>query len=134
MTILSHSRTGHLDGAGDLIRVKSRWIEFLRGFIPTPLSRSAKRTVLGRVLAGRGPEGGGSAGELPRLGSDLRKLWAELLWKRTTVSQEWIAGKLRMCGAANVSQQPRRFNRVKPQAKLSHAMRAFLKDAWNAKR
>jgi len=39
-------------------------------------------------------------------GSDPRKLaLAELLWKRTTVSQEWIAEKLAMRRAANVSQQ-----------------------------
>jgi hypothetical protein len=39
-------------------------------------------------------------------GSDPRKLvLAELLWKRTTVSQEWLAEKLSMRSAANVSQQ-----------------------------
>jgi putative transposase len=65
-------------------------------------------------------------------GSDLRKLaMAELLWKRTTVSQEWIANKLSMRSAANVSQQLRRFQRGKANAKLSHAMQEFLKQAWN---
>jgi len=65
-------------------------------------------------------------------GSDPRKLaLAELLWKKTTISQEWIAEKLSMRSAANVSQQLRRFNRVKNQSKLSPEMQAFLKEAWN---
>jgi hypothetical protein len=70
---------------------------------------------------------------LPSLkGSDPRKLaLAELLWKRTTVSQEWIAKKLSMRSAANVSQQLRRFNRVKTQSKLSPEMRTFLYEASN---
>ena len=72
--------------------------------------------------------------DLPGLkGSDLRKLaLAELLWKRTTVSQEWIAEKLSMRSAANVSQQLRRFNRLKTQSKLSAEMRGFLQSAWNS--
>ena len=55
------------------------------------------------------------AKDLPSLkGSDPRKLaLAELLWKRTTVSQEWISQKLSMRSAPNVSQQLRRFNRAK---------------------
>jgi hypothetical protein len=72
--------------------------------------------------------------DLPGLkGSDLRKLaLAELLWKRTTVSQEWIAEKLSMRSAANVSQQLRRFNRLKTQSMLSAEMRGFLQSAWNS--
>jgi hypothetical protein len=39
-------------------------------------------------------------------GSDPRKvLLADLLWRRTVVSQEWLAEKLQMKSAANVSQQ-----------------------------
>jgi putative transposase len=38
-------------------------------------------------------------------GTDPRKLvLAELLWKRTTVSKEWIAEKLRMRSGANLIQ------------------------------
>jgi len=46
------------------------------------------------------------AKDLPSMkGSASQKLvLAELLWKRTTVSQEWIAQKLAMRSAANVSQ------------------------------
>jgi hypothetical protein len=33
---------------------------------------------------------------------------AELLWSRTTVTQEWLAEKLQMLSAANVSQLLRR--------------------------
>jgi hypothetical protein len=52
------------------------------------------------------------AKDLPRMkGSAPQKLTlAELLWKRTTVSQEWIAQKLAMRSAANVSQQLRQFD------------------------
>lgn len=66
-------------------------------------------------------------------GSDLRKLaLAELLWKRTTVSQEWIAEKLSMRSAANVSQQLRRFDRAKANAKLPMELQNLLKEAWDA--
>jgi len=66
-------------------------------------------------------------------GSDLRKLaLAELLWKRTTVSQEWIAEKLSMRSAANVSQQLRRFDRAKANAKLPMELQSLLKEAWDA--
>ena len=66
-------------------------------------------------------------------GSDPRKLaLAELLWKRTTVSQAWIAERLGMRSAANVSQQLRRYadqqgNRlpVQPQS-----LKRFLARAW----
>jgi hypothetical protein len=37
-----------------------------------------------------------------------------------------------MRSAANVSQQLRRFDRVKKQSKLSPEMRGFLKDAWDS--
>ena len=69
--------------------------------------------------------------DLPGLkGSDPRKLaMAELLWKRTTVSQGWIAEKLAMSSAANVSQQLRKCNQEKLQAKLSPKMRGFLRTA-----
>ena len=60
-------------------------------------------------------------------GSDPRKLLlADLLWRRTTVSQEWLAEKLSMKTAANVSQQLRRFDRVKIRAKAPKELRVFL--------
>ena len=83
---------------------------------------------VGLVAAGLG------AKDLPRMkGSAPQKLaLAELLWKRTTVSQEWIAQKLAMRSAANVSQQLRRFDRTKANATLTPEMRRFLKVAWEA--
>ena len=73
------------------------------------------------------------AKDLPALkGSDPRKLaLAEVLWKQTTVSQEWIAEKLSMRSAANVCQQLRRFNRVKTNAKLPPEMQNLLKQTWD---
>ena len=59
-------------------------------------------------------------------GSDPRKLaLAELLWKQTTVSQEWIAEKLSMRSVANVSQQLRKMNQRKTRGKLPPEMRNF---------
>ena len=63
-------------------------------------------------------------------GSDPRKLaLARLLWKRTTVSQEWLAQRLRMRSAANVSQQLRRLDEARNVKRLSPAMKTFLKAA-----
>jgi len=71
------------------------------------------------------------AGELAKLkGSDARKLMlADLLWRRTVVSQEWLAEKLAMKSAANVSQQLRRLDRKQARTRLSERMRSFLEEA-----
>jgi putative transposase len=63
-------------------------------------------------------------------GSDPRKvLLADLLWRRTVVSQEWLAEKLRMRSAANVSQQMRRLDRKRAPGRVPEAMKAFLEEA-----
>lgn len=60
-------------------------------------------------------------------GSDPRKLLlADLLWRRTTVTQEWLAEKLAMKSAANVSQQLRRFDRKKVRAQAPAEFLKFL--------
>lgn len=60
-------------------------------------------------------------------GSDPRKvLLADLLWRRTVVSQEWLAEKLVMSSAANVSQQIRRLERKKALAGVPEELRLFL--------
>ncbi|WP_395738710.1 transposase [Prosthecobacter sp.] len=71
------------------------------------------------------------APELARLkGSDPRKLLlAELLWRRTTVSQEWLSQHLAMKSAANVSQQLRRLAPEKLLAKMPKAFKNFLTHA-----
>jgi putative transposase len=62
-------------------------------------------------------------------GSDPRKvLLADLLWRRTVVSQEWLAEKLRMRSAANVSQQMRRLDRKRAPGRVPEAMRTFLEE------
>ena len=62
-------------------------------------------------------------------GSDARKvLLAELLWRRTVVSQEWLAEKLRMRSAANVSQQLRRLDRKRALGRVPEALRIFLEE------
>ena len=85
-------------------------------------------------MAGHGGSIGSKVSISRKKGSAPQKLaLAELLWKRTTVSQEWIAQKLAMRSAANVSQQLRRFDRAKANAKLPPEMRRFLKEAWEAR-
>ncbi len=60
-------------------------------------------------------------------GADARKLaLVDLLWKRTTVSQEWLAERLSMRSAVNVSQQLRRLNRAKAMGEVPDKMRSFL--------
>jgi ribose 1,5-bisphosphokinase PhnN len=58
---------------------------------------------------------------------------ADLLWRQTTVSQEWLAEKLAMRSAANVSQQLRRLDRKQATAKLPDALQNFLADAMSPK-
>ena len=64
--------------------------------------------------------------ELEKLpGSDARKVaLARLIWQRTTVTQSWIAERLKMGQAANVSQQLRRGARE--QTNLPKALRRFI--------
>ena len=62
-------------------------------------------------------------------GSDPRKIaLAQLLWRRTTVSQGWLAEKLAMRSAANVSQLLRRAG-TEPIKQLPKRLVAFLKRA-----
>jgi putative transposase len=61
-------------------------------------------------------------------GSDARKVaLARLLWEQTTVGQSWIAQRLGMGSAANVSQQVRRAKAEKKRQKLPKGLRAYLK-------
>jgi putative transposase len=70
-------------------------------------------------------------GELAAIkGSDPRKvLLADQLWRRTVVSQEWLAQKLAMKSAANVGQQLRRVDRSAALKKVPQALADFLKRA-----
>ncbi len=63
-------------------------------------------------------------------GSDIRKVTlARLVWKKTTASQEWIAKKLHMGSATNVSQQLRRLEKAgkSGKGKLPEALKAYIK-------
>jgi hypothetical protein len=105
-----------------------------RAYRKTPQSTAHSEDQAGRWLQEGLKAAGLMTEDLPALkGSDPRKLaLAELLWKRTTVSQEWIAEKLSMRSAANVSQQLRRFDRAKANAKLPMELQSLLKEAWDA--
>ncbi len=57
---------------------------------------------------------------------DLRRVaLAKVLDSRTTVSQTWIAQRLNMKSAANVSQQVRRFSKV-PKKQLPASIRSWM--------
>ena len=63
-------------------------------------------------------------------GSDPRKIaLAQLLWRRTTVSQVWLSERLAMRSAANVSQLLRRTARERINPKLPKRLVAFVKRA-----
>ena len=84
------------------------------------------------VLLRKGMKAGGlKAADMERVkGSDLRKvLLAYLLWRRTVVSQQWLAEKLAMSSAANVSQQLRRLDRKRALGMVPETMKTFLEEA-----
>jgi len=63
-------------------------------------------------------------------GSDPRKIaLAQLLWRRTTVSQVWLAEHLAMRSAANVSQQLRRLGGKRLQGKIPRGLALFVERA-----
>ncbi len=100
-----------------------------RAYRGTPQARAHGLHQAEEWLA-RGLEAAGLAEEeLAALkGSDPRKIaLAELLWRRTVVSQEWIAARLEMRSAANVSQQLRRRDRAALRRNLPAPLVKFLK-------
>ena len=63
-------------------------------------------------------------------GSDLRKVAIALaLQKKTSVRQRWVADRLKMGSATNVSQQLRRFAKI-PRNQLTNEINIWL-DAVN---
>ncbi len=79
----------------------------------------------------RGLKAGGlKPGSLSKVkGSDPRKvLLADLLWRRTVVSQEWLAAKLEMSSGANVGQQLRRLDGKSAIKKVPEEMKQFLEN------
>ena len=87
--------------------------------------KEARRLLEGGGLAAAGL----SARELDSLpGSDVRKVaLANLLLERTVARQSWIADKLAMCSAVNVSQQVRRYRTRRPR--LATTFRECLESA-----
>lgn len=63
-------------------------------------------------------------------GPDPRKvLLADLLWRRTVVSQEWLAAKLEMSSGANVSQQLRRLDGKSALKNVPEDLKHLLEEA-----
>lgn len=137
----SHLRRGWYWGTQEFaqrLRVLSETLIKQRQRSSRAYRRTAEVTAHGQAQAERWVEEGLAAAglrerDLPGLkGSDPRKLaLAELLWRRTTVSQPWIAERLSMRSAANVSQQVRRFDLAKASRSLPAALRDFLDQAWS---
>ena len=85
------------------------------------------RCLLEEGLAAAGLQAGG-LGALP--GSDVRKVAiATLIRRQTTVSQQWIADRLEMRSAANVSQQLRRYAKAGKGVKLPVGLKRYLTGA-----
>lgn len=99
-----------------------------RSYKRTPEARSHSLNQAEQWLAGGLRAAGLTVDDLNRLkGSDPRKLaLAKVLWTRTTVSQEWIAKKLSMRSAANVSQQLRRMPKKGNANQLPRELVQFL--------
>jgi hypothetical protein len=55
-----------------------------------------------------------------------RSLWPGLLWWGTTVSQVWLAERLAMRSAANVSQQWRRVRTERIKGNLPKSLASFV--------
>jgi hypothetical protein len=65
-------------------------------------------------------------------GSDPRKIaLARLLWRGTTVSQVWLAERLAMRSAANVSQQLRRVGTEPIKGTVPKRLASFVEQAMN---
>ncbi len=78
----------------------------------------------GLTVAGFGPDG---VTGLP--GNDPRKVaLAELLWRRTVVSQGWLAERLGMRSAANVSQILRKVDRDGLRERIPEGLREFVEN------
>lgn len=85
-------------------------------------------TARAEELLAAGLKAAGLEGEeVERLaGSDPRKVTiARVVWERTTVSQKWLADRLGMKSAANVSQQLRRGADAASEKKLPPALRQW---------
>ncbi len=97
-----------------------------RTYRSAPPFRAHDEREAQRLLDGGLAAAGLSAKELDSLpGSDVRKVaLANLLLERTVARQSWIAEKLAMCSAANVSQQVRRYRAKRPR--LTAALKEFL--------
>jgi len=138
----SHLRRGWYWGsqefAGKLLKLSEKLIKqktrSSRAYRKTPQVRAHGEEQAERWLKEGLLASGLVQNELPALkGSDPRKLaLAELFWRQTTVSQEWIAAKLSMGSAANVSQQLRRKKHEKAKAKLPPKLQDFLAEAWES--
>jgi hypothetical protein len=101
-----------------------------RSYKRTPETRAHSENQAEQWLSEGLRAAGVNAADLVRSnGSDPRKLaLAKLLWTRTTVSQDWIAQKLSMRSAANVSQQLRRMSEKENTNKLPRELVRFLKE------
>jgi putative transposase len=102
-----------------------------RGYEKATEKRAHGEKQAERWLAEGLEAAGLNAVELKRLpGSDGRKAaLAELLWSRTTVSQEWLAERLYLKSASNACQVIRRYKKQREKVSLPRALADFIKRA-----
>jgi hypothetical protein len=128
----SHLRHGWYWGsqtfAERMLQLAGKGIETRRNrtYRSAPLFQAHNEKEARRLLEGGLAAAGLSARELDSLpGSAVRKVaLANLLLERTVARQSWIADKLAMRSAANVSQQVRRYRTQRPR--LAAAFREYL--------
>jgi hypothetical protein len=134
----SHLRRGWYWGTQEFAEKTLEFVQALVGKAKSPAyRRSRERLAHGereaeRLLAEGLKAAGLSEGDLAGLrASDQRKVaLARVIWRRTTVSQGWIAERLKMRGAANVSLVLHRSKGK--ESELPPALRGFLKMQENA--
>ncbi len=135
----SHLRRGWYWGSQAFAEKMRQWVDGLLKGDKVPKSRACKHSPQARAhglaeAESYVKEGLAAAGlnqkDLAALkGSDIRKVTlARLVWKKTTASQEWIAKKLHMGSATNVSQQLRRLEKAgkSGKGKLPEALKAYI--------
>jgi putative transposase len=127
----SHLRHGWYWGsqvfAERMLQLAGKGIETRRNrtYRSAPLFQAHNEKEARRLLQGGLAAAGLSARELDSLsGSDVRKVALSLILERTVARQRWIADKLAMRSAANVSQQVRR-HRAR-RSRLPPAFKAYL--------
>ncbi|MEN3943014.1 transposase [Prosthecobacter sp. SYSU 5D2] len=134
----SHLRRGWYWGSQAFAEKLRQWVDGVLKGEKAPKSRAYKHSPQSRahglekaevyVKEGLAASGLDEKDLATLKGSDIRKVaLARLVWKKTTATQEWIARKLHMSSATNVSQQIRRLEKAGKKGRLPETLTVFIK-------